>query len=163
MNEPHPEKTWLEPLLRECVQALMPWARSKKIALRVEPDPDKKALPQVLADRRRIEQVLNNLTSNSLKFTPEGGEITLSAAAGDDAHPGTVVVRVKDTGCGIEADERERLFERFAQGKSSRREGVGLGLTISKELILQHRGELWVDSEPGHGATFSFTLPQALS
>ncbi|MDP3541805.1 MAG: PAS domain-containing sensor histidine kinase [Elusimicrobiota bacterium] len=157
----HPEKTPLEPLLRECAQVLLPWARSKKIVLEVAADPAGKGLPPVLADRRRVLQVLNNLASNAIKFTPEGGRVELSAAPGGDARPGTVVVGVRDTGCGISTEERERLFERFTQGQSQRREGVGLGLAIARELVLQHRGELWVDSEPGRGSTFSFTLPRA--
>lgn len=60
-----------------------------------------------------------------------------------------------------QSEDRERLFERFTQGRAERREGVGLGLAIARELVVQHRGELWVDSEPGKGSTFSFTLPQA--
>lgn len=159
----HPEKTPLEPLLRECAQVLLPWARSKKIALEVESAPDHQALPPVLADRRRMLQVLNNLASNAIKFTPEGGRVTLSAAPGGDDRPGTVVVKVVDTGCGISDQDRNRLFERFSQGQAERREGVGLGLAIARELVLQHRGELWVDSEPGHGSVFSFTLPQGAS
>ncbi|MBI4060447.1 MAG: PAS domain-containing sensor histidine kinase [Elusimicrobia bacterium] len=158
-----PEKTPLEPLLRECAQVLLPWARSKKIALEVAPDPESKALPPVLADRRRVLQVLNNLVSNAIKFTPEGGSVALSAAPGGDERPGTVVVKIRDTGCGISPEDRKRLFERFAQGQAERREGVGLGLAIARELILQHRGELWVDSEIGRGSTFSFTLPQGAS
>ena len=157
----HPEKTPLEPLLRECAQVLMPWARSKKVVLEVEPDPAGKGLPQVLADRRRVLQVLNNLASNAIKFTPAGGRVTLAASPGGDERPGTVVVRVRDTGCGIAPRDRARLFERFTQGQAERREGVGLGLAIARELIAQHRGELWVDSELGQGSTFSFTLPQA--
>jgi PAS domain S-box-containing protein len=156
----HPEKTPLEPLLRECAQVLLPWARSKKIALEVEPSPDHKALPPVLADRRRMLQVLNNLVSNAIKFTPEGGSITLSAAPGGDERPGSVVVKIRDTGCGISTEDQNKLFERFSQGQTERREGVGLGLAIARELVVQHRGELWVDSDLGHGSTFSFTLPQ---
>ncbi|MBI5245668.1 MAG: PAS domain-containing sensor histidine kinase [Elusimicrobia bacterium] len=155
----HPEKTPLEPLLRECAQVLLPWARSKRIVLEVEPDPDGKALPHVLADRRRVLQVLNNLVSNAIKFTPEEGRVALSAAPGGTDRPGTVVVTVRDTGCGIAPEDQKRLFERFSQGQSERREGVGLGLAIARELVLQHRGELWMDSEPGRGSTFSFTLP----
>ena len=157
----HPEKTPLEPLLRECAQVLLPWARSKQIILEVEPATEGKALPQVLADRRRVLQVLNNLASNAIKFTPEGGRVTLAAAPRSDERPGTVVVEVRDTGCGIAPEDRQRLFERFTQGQAERREGVGLGLAIARELVLQHRGELWVDSDPGQGSTFSFTLPLA--
>ena len=115
----------------------------------------------MLADRRRALQILNNLVSNAIKFTPEGGRVTLSASLGGPERDGAVVIKVHDTGCGIPPDEQKRIFQRFSQGRTERREGVGLGLAIARELVQQHRGELWVDSEPGRGATFSFTLPLA--
>lgn len=154
----HPERLALEPVLRECASALMPWARSKRVALELE---DGGGAPAVLADRGRLLQVLNNLVSNAIKFTPEGGRVSLSARAGGAERPGEVVVSVSDTGCGVAPEERERIFERFAQGQSGRREGVGLGLTIVRELVEQHRGRLWLESEPGRGSTFSFSLPAA--
>lgn len=157
----HPERAPLEPLLRECVQALVPWARSKRIALEVGDAEALAALPEVLADRRRTLQILNNLVSNAIKFTPEDGRVELTASLGSPERPGTAVVRIADTGCGIPFEDQKRLFQRFAQGKTERREGVGLGLAIARELVEQHRGELWVESQPGRGATFFFTLPLA--
>ncbi|MFI5360941.1 MAG: sensor histidine kinase [Elusimicrobiota bacterium] len=155
----HPERTAIEPLLKECAQALMPWARSKRISLEVAAAPA--PLPPVLADRRRALQVINNLVSNAIKFTSEEGRVSLSAVRGDGVRAGTVVVSVKDDGCGISAEDQKRIFTRFSQGRTERREGVGLGLAIARELVSQHRGELWVESEPGRGAAFSFTLPLA--
>ncbi|MDE2491672.1 MAG: PAS domain-containing sensor histidine kinase, partial [Elusimicrobia bacterium] len=156
-----PERTPPEALLRDALSALLPWARSKRIALEVESPEALAALPPVLADRGRILQVLSNLISNAIKFTPEDGRVSLSAEPGGAERPGSVVFRVRDTGCGISVEDRARIFERFTQGRTERREGVGLGLTIARELVAQHRGELWVDSEVGKGSTFSFTLPAA--
>lgn len=156
-----PERLSLEPLLRECVQALMPWSRSKRISLEVEEPESLRALPPVLADRGRLLQILNNLVSNAIKFTPEDGRVELSAELGGPEREGMAVISVRDTGCGIDPDDQKRIFERFSQGQAGRREGVGLGLAIARDLVQQHRGEIWVGSESGNGATFSFTLPLA--
>ncbi|MDX6768382.1 MAG: ATP-binding protein, partial [Elusimicrobiota bacterium] len=155
----HPERLAVETGLHDCVVALLPWARSKRVALEIAPP--ESPLPPVLADRVRLQQILNNLVSNAIKYTPEGGRVTLSARPGGAERPGTVVVSVADTGCGVAPEDRARIFERFSQGRSTRREGVGLGLTIVRDLVAQHRGELWLDSEPGKGAVFSFSLPSA--
>lgn len=153
----HPERCRIEPLLEECARALTPWARSKRVALELAPAAG--PLPAVLADRRRILQVLGNLVSNAIKFTPEGGRVTLRAE--HDAERERVAVGVQDTGCGIPEDQQGRIYERFVQGAGAPREGVGLGLTIVRELVQQHRGELSLESAPGKGSTFSFTLPTA--
>jgi signal transduction histidine kinase len=155
----HPERLAVEPALRDCVTSLLPWARSKRVALDIEPLPA--GLPPVLADRGRLLQILNNLVSNAIKFTPEDGRVTLAARPGAPERPGHVVLSVVDTGCGVTPEDRKRIFERFGQGQSARREGVGLGLTIVRDLVEQHRGELWLESEPGKGAKFSFSLPRA--
>ena len=105
----------------------------------------------------RTSQVLLNLLSNALKFTPEGGSIDVRATVVDPR----VAVSVADTGVGIAPEDRETVFEEFRQvGASSRKaEGTGLGLAISRKLIELHGGKLWVDSVLGHGSTFTFTLP----
>jgi signal transduction histidine kinase len=149
-------------MLRECLQALMPWARSKHVALELEAPDAVHGLPPVTADRGRVLQILNNLLSNAIKFTPEEGRVALSAALGAGDRAGKVVIRVQDNGCGITPEDQARIFERFSQGQSVRREGVGLGLTIARQLVQQHRGDLWVESEPGRGAAFFFTLPVAV-
>jgi two-component system phosphate regulon sensor histidine kinase PhoR len=115
-------------------------------------------LPRVLADRARIEQVILNLVHNAIKFTPPGGDITITAEAKGDE----LVVAVRDTGAGIALDDQSRLFERFYKVDRSRRsEGTGLGLAITKHIVQAHDGAIWVESELGHGATFYFTLPFA--
>ena len=116
------------------------------------------SLPEVLVDRRRIEQVVLNLVHNAIKFTPVGGTITLAAATGD----GVVTVEVRDTGVGVPPEEQERLFERFYKSDKARRtEGTGLGLAIAKHIVQAHGGDIAVESTVGEGATFRFTLPVA--
>ncbi|MFO7895226.1 MAG: ATP-binding protein, partial [Longimicrobiales bacterium] len=110
------------------------------------------------ADAHRIGQVLDNLMGNALKFTPRGGTVTLTAGPGDD---GWVRIAVADTGPGIPAGDRERIFDRFRQLDGGDRRGVGLGLTIARAIVEAHGGAIGVESEPGRGATFWFTLPAA--
>jgi signal transduction histidine kinase len=111
----------------------------------------------IRADERKVKQVLLNLLSNALKFTPEGGRILLRADIEDRA----ARVSVTDTGVGIAPEDQKTVFEEFRQvGSSARKiEGTGLGLAISRKLIELHGGKLWVDSKVGEGSTFAFTLP----
>jgi CheY-like chemotaxis protein len=114
-------------------------------------------LPLVRADAQRVRQVLLNLMSNAAKFTDEG-QIMLKAEVGDEF----VTISVSDTGIGIDAEAQKRLFIPFQQvdGSTTRRAGgTGLGLAISRSFVEVQGGEIWVESEPGKGATFSFTLP----
>jgi signal transduction histidine kinase len=117
-------------------------------------------LPLVLADRDKVERVLVNLLDNALKYTPENGSICIAAKK-----KGTfVLVSVSDEGPGIPPDERQRIFERFAQipGKRSQRRGFGLGLTYCRLAIERHGGRIWVEpGKGGQGSRFSFTLPIA--
>ncbi len=109
----------------------------------------------VRADPLRVSQVLANLIGNALKFTPENGSVTYSAAvSGAD-----VEFRVTDTGPGISPEQREHLFEQFWQARKNDMRGVGLGLTIAKGIIDAHGGRIWCESTVGGGSTFSFTLP----
>ena len=120
-------------------------------------------LPPVVADRIRIRQVLLNLLSNANKFTPPGGQITLSCR---QESPDALLFSVSDTGIGIRPEDHEIVFEEFRQvdGSATREtEGAGLGLAISKRLVEMHGGRIWVESELGHGATFSFLLPVSKS
>jgi len=112
-------------------------------------------VPPVLADSRRIQQVVMNLLHNALKFTPEGGHVTLKTeVAGPE-----VVISVQDTGMGIPADDVPRIFERFYKTDRARAdEGVGLGLSIAKHIIQGHGGRIWVESVEGRGSTFFFSL-----
>jgi two-component system, NtrC family, sensor kinase len=111
----------------------------------------------VEADERRIRQVVFNLLSNAVKFTPSGGRVQISSAQQN----GVVSVSVTDTGPGIASADHERIFEEFQQTEvgEAQPDGTGLGLALSKRLIELHGGRIWVQSEPGKGATFIFTLP----
>jgi signal transduction histidine kinase len=106
-------------------------------------------------DRARIQQVLGNLLGNAIKFTPKGGRVTLDACLEE----GRAVFHVIDTGIGIPADRLPLIFERFWQGQPSDRNGVGLGLAISKAIVEAHSGTIEVESEPGKGSTFTLRIP----
>ena len=115
----------------------------------------------VYADVSRVGQVLTNLIDNALKFTPAGGHVCVSARAGDTGD-GSVRVSVADNGAGIPSEELPHVFEYLFQGANNAaqsRKGFGIGLHVCKELVERHGGRLWVESRPGEGATFSFTLP----
>ncbi|HEY5881632.1 MAG TPA: ATP-binding protein, partial [Nakamurella sp.] len=109
------------------------------------------------ADRRRIRQVILNLLSNAVKFTPVGGRIMVRATNDD----GQVLISVSDTGPGIPVEDRDRIFESFQQGGRGidRQEGTGLGLTLSRRIVEEHSGRLWLDSDVGVGSTFWLALP----
>jgi signal transduction histidine kinase/ActR/RegA family two-component response regulator len=112
---------------------------------------------EVHADELRVKQVLLNLLSNAVKFTPTGGTVTVTTERVD----GDVVVEVSDTGPGIPQADQERIFHAFQQGtrSPSRQEGTGLGLTLCKRIVELHGGRIWLDSRPGEGSTFGFTIP----
>jgi len=115
-------------------------------------------LPDANADWHRLTQVLSNLLTNALRHTPSGGQVTLSATAGE----GAVKVTVTDTGAGIPPEDLSHIFDRFWRGEKSRSRasgGSGLGLAIAKQLIELHGGTIGVQSTPGQGSTFWFTLP----
>jgi signal transduction histidine kinase len=116
-------------------------------------------LPPVLADARRIEEVLANLIDNAIKYSPKGGRVTISAVATGSE----VIVRVSDEGEGVPETERERIFERFSRLDSRvvrQAKGAGLGLFICKAFVEAHGGRIWVEESPAGGATFAFSLPQ---
>ena len=111
----------------------------------------------IRGDERKIKQVLLNLLSNALKFTPEGGRIDVRAVPRD----GVAEIAVADTGVGIAPEDQEAVFEEFRQvGTADKKaEGTGLGLALSRKFIELHGGRIWVESEVGKGSTFRFTLP----
>jgi signal transduction histidine kinase len=111
----------------------------------------------VEGDERRLRQVIFDLLSNAVKFTPEGGEVVVATASRDHE----LLISVTDTGPGIPLEDHERIFEEFQQTDVGvqQREGTGLGLALSKRLVELHGGRIWVESEPGHGSRFVFTLP----
>ena len=114
-------------------------------------------LPSILADPWRLEQVVTNLVDNAIKFTPAQGRVTVTAEDIGDF----IQVSVADTGIGIPQEQQERIFDRFYQvdsGANRQYKGTGLGLTICRHIVEHHRGRIWVESEPGQGATFYFTI-----
>jgi len=115
------------------------------------------SLPIIHGDGQRLEQVVLNLMTNATKFTPKGGNITLRARKRDDG----LVIEVQDTGIGIAKDEQARLFQPYSRLNADRQRhpGLGLGLALAKQVVELHGGKIWVESEPGKGSTFSFSLP----
>jgi two-component system sensor histidine kinase KdpD len=114
-------------------------------------------LPPVWVDGELIEVALRQLVENALKYSPAGSPVSLTAEAKD----GRVIVSVADHGPGIGEAEQSRIFEKFYRAEASRHQipGAGLGLVIAREIIHAHGGEIWVESQPGQGAIFQFTLP----
>jgi signal transduction histidine kinase len=109
-------------------------------------------------DERKIKQILVNLLTNAVKFTPEGGQVRVEARSGDSA----VILSVVDNGIGVAKEDQEAIFEEFRQASGNytrKREGTGLGLTLTKRFVEMHGGKIWVESEVGKGSTFTFTLP----
>lgn len=136
----------------EADRMLRPLAEAAGVTLRVEGDA---AAPDVAVDAGRVVQLLSNLVGNAVRFTPRGGTVTVRWAVADDALAGSVA----DAGPGIPTDELPHLFTAFWRGDRRDRSGVGLGLWIARAIVEAHGGELRVDSRPGEGTTFRFTLP----
>jgi two-component system phosphate regulon sensor histidine kinase PhoR len=142
-------------LIHDAFELLRPMAQKSRIELVEEAAPDDAV---ACCDAEAVSQILSNLMDNAIKYTPEGGRITVGAKA-----LGPVVeVFVRDTGAGIPAEDLPRLFERFYRvDKARSRElgGTGLGLSIVKHLVVAHTGTMRVESRVGEGSTFYFTLP----
>lgn len=143
-------------VLRVCVEAVKPRAEAKGISVSLEPGED---MPLVEMDGTRISQVVNNLLENAIIHTPEGGSVVVSAGSGGN---GMVRVAVADTGRGIPSEDLSRVFDRFFRADPSRNRatgGVGLGLTIAKQLVEVHGGAIHVENVVPYGARFVFELP----
>jgi signal transduction histidine kinase len=140
-------------LLRMVVDELIPVAEGKKQSMIMKIE----SSLAVEADEQRLEQILNNLLSNAIKFTPQGGRITVKAKK----HNADLVVEIMDTGLGISKEEQQKLFRPYYRvpADSRRYNGIGLGLSITKQLVELHGGGIWVESEPGKGSTFAFSIP----
>jgi signal transduction histidine kinase len=144
-------------LLADAVACAQPAAEAKGITVELECEPE----TTILADRTRLGQVVDNLISNAIKFTPDDGSIHVSCGA--DA--AGAVIAVADTGIGIPADEGDRLFTRFFRTTNARAAhipGTGLGLAISRAIVESHRGTLTFESVEGSGTTFYIRLPAAV-
>jgi GAF domain-containing protein len=144
----------LSDVVHGVVSAVEPLAAEKRLAFKAEVAPD---LPTAHGDGRRLSQVLLNLVGNAIKFTDKG-EVTIRASAMNEAF----TVAVCDTGPGIAPADQAKIFEEFQQADSSitrKKGGTGLGLSIAKRIIEMHGGCIWLESEPGKGSTFCFSLP----
>jgi len=141
------------------LSSLKPQTDGKSIQFKMEIQEE---LFPVYGDREKLEQILTNLVGNAIKFTPEGGEISVSAKPFEEE--GMVAISVRDSGIGIPEDELEKIFEKFHQVEDSLRRsttGTGLGLAITKGLVEAQHGKIWAESEVGKGSIFTFTLPMS--
>jgi len=141
-------------LVDDSVAAQQPLAAAASLELRADVARD---LSDVWADRDRLQQVFENLVGNAVKFTPRGGTIVVGATP----RAGEVLFWVADTGAGIASGDLPHVFERFWQARRPGRRGAGLGLPIVKGIVEAHDGRIWVESTPGRGSTFFFTIPSA--
>ncbi len=147
--------TDLREVVRESVELIRPRLNDKHQSLELDVG---QAVPQALVDPGRVRQIVTNLLTNAHLYTGEGGKIAVSVRSG----PGGLTIAVKDTGRGMDATERARVFERFYRGEGPRSErGTGLGLAIVKSLVDLHHGRVDLESQPGVGTTFTVTLPRA--
>jgi signal transduction histidine kinase/DNA-binding response OmpR family regulator len=154
--EIHAEPCDVVALLEETLALFRPQTESGRVSLALEVA---SPLGWLLADRVRVQQILQNLLSNAFKFTPEGGLITVTAK-----QIGLQLeIAVRDTGVGIPIEDQQRIFEAYQQAgaREGQRKGTGLGLAISRRLVELHGGRIWVESAPGQGSTFTFRLPGA--
>lgn len=153
------QPTDLTPVLEDALDSATAYMGEKTDVRLTQHIPDH--LPQVEMDARRIRQVLTNLLTNAVKFTP-AGEVTFAVSEYDDAGVPSLRFSVQDTGIGIPPDEIERIFEVFERSDRAKQmgiEGTGLGLAISRYLVQAHGGRLWAESETGKGSTFFFVMP----
>jgi signal transduction histidine kinase len=147
----------LSEVLQNSVALIRERATRQGTALGLEVEPSAGA---ITADERKIKQVVFNLLTNALKFTTRGGHVDVTARGDDD----DVFVSVRDDGVGVARADQGRIFEEFQQvGTSHLQEGTGLGLALSRRFVELHGGRLWVESEPGQGSTFTFSLPRTRS
>jgi signal transduction histidine kinase len=154
-------------LLAEVLEQSLAVVREKALqhSLRLETEiaAEIHALAPMVADQRKIKQVLYNLLSNAVKFTPDGGSVVLSAACDGESH---VILSVRDTGIGIPPEDQNRIFDAFEQVDSSyarQKQGTGLGLALTRRLVSLHGGDIRVESVVGEGSTFSVRLPRDAS
>jgi len=146
-------------VLRGVIAVAQGLATKKQVALTLAVEEE---LPPLMADPARLKQILYNLLSNAVKFTPQGGQVTVEARLVN----GLLEVSVCDSGIGLRPEDRERIFGQFEQVDSTYtrlQQGTGLGLSLTRQMVAMHGGEIWVESEgPGLGSTFRFTLPLTL-
>ncbi len=153
----HEEKTSLHDIVESSLRLIRSRAENGEVLLSQSIDPE---IPVILADPRRMKQVLLNLLSNAVKFTPQGGEITVNSGINVD---GTIEIVVSDSGVGMTEEEIKKAWQMFGQvesGLNRKQEGTGLGLPLSKELMEMHGGSLKIDSQKGKGTTATISIPK---
>lgn len=150
----NPQPLDIQAVLKKAVNQYQKLVEEKKQSIILDLP---RRLPPVSGDHPRLEQVLTNLLSNATKFSPKGGSITIRASTKD----GKVVIEVEDRGNGLSPEEQERIFQPYHRVEQDRQRfaGLGLGLTICKQIVEAHGGRIWVESQLGHGSKFSFSLP----
>ena len=157
MMDYHFNQCSLASVIRRGVLKVAPIALRKQIGLELKPLPN---IPQVNIDEERVDQVFQNLIGNALKFSKSGDSVVINVAF-SDSEKGFVEVSISDTGCGIQEENLELIFEKFKRIDSGIEtvRGTGLGLSIAKHIITAHGGKIWAESKRGSGSTFCFTLP----
>lgn len=151
------DEVLLAPLVDASMRRLRTFAERQGVVL-IELVPDD--LPPIRGDEERLDQLLMNLLHNAIKFSPDGGRVTITT----DEHPDGVVISVSDQGVGIPRKDQARVFERFYKVDRARQRGLGgtgLGLAIARHIAEAHGGRIWLESTEGEGSTFSFSLPFA--
>jgi signal transduction histidine kinase len=150
-----PEKTNIKTMVEEIIEIMLPTANIKQITINTKVE---EHLPDLTVDQERVNQVLINLLNNAIKFSPDNSKINVNVRKDEDH----VSFEVEDFGRGILQDQQDNIFNAFYQIRSNedkKPSGVGLGLAISKGIIIAHGGRIWVESTLGKGSKFTFTLP----
>jgi len=153
-----PQCISLQDAVSDTIKSFLPAAKSKGILMCAELGGE---MPLAYADPTRVRQILENLVTNAIKFTPEGGAVWIRAGI-NQQDPTMLTLEVSDTGCGIAAEGLQKIFERLYQEpdqERASRKGLGLGLYICRELVTRQGGQIWVESRRGKGSTFYFTVP----
>ncbi|MFQ6042945.1 MAG: sensor histidine kinase, partial [Candidatus Poribacteria bacterium] len=149
------EKVNLADIVEEVAEMFRPAAEEKSLSLQVKAEPN----ISILADSHRLFQVAANLVDNALKYTPSGGNITISVELKDNS----AILSVSDTGVGIPSEEVPKIFQRFYRSEESRSaSGFGLGLSVAQAIVHAHGGEIRVESSPGKGSDFKVLLPPTI-
>ena len=144
-------------IAHDAIDAMRAWANSKRIDMSQISEDN---LPEIYADERKIVQILINLISNSLKFTPSGGKIEISIDRGKEKLANFIFFSVKDSGCGIKKENQNKIFEKFAQIASGEKiKGTGLGLAITKAMVILQDGKISLESDYGKGSVFRVAMP----
>jgi signal transduction histidine kinase len=150
-----PNKIGIKTVVDEAVESLQPYAGFKEIKINADVEED---IPQLFIDKERIRQVITNLVNNAIKFSPDGSIVNVKVKKDKK----DVLFEVQDFGRGIPKDKQGKVFKLFYQvdsGEDRKFGGAGLGLAISRGIVTAHGGRIWVESKPGEGSNFKFTLP----